>query len=296
MQVLFAKNRDKALKLPAALKLYWTSIDQTYEMFLLNLYVITEVARVSLEDEVTRKSKYLPSDEDHHFQAKLFRNNVITRLAENKSLSLQFEKLNFGESVDTDIIQKIYTYFAKEESYLDYLNKETTVKEDIEMLLELYRFCRASEFFNELLTDHFYLWESEKSVIIGAVKKVLKRKDMKDDYYLEHKPDKITTKEFGEALLLKTDEIDEELNKMIIPNLKNWDKDRVTILDMILIKMAITEFLHFETIPPKVTLNEYVELSKSYSTEKSKEFVNGVLDKILKELEDQDRIVKTVME
>lgn len=296
MQVLFAKNRDKELRMPEALKLYWSSIEQTFELFLLNLYILTEIARVSLEDEQTRKSKFLPKDADHQFQAKLFRNKVITHLANNKGLAVKYEKLGFKESIDQDIIQKIYSHFTKEEAYINYLKKDTSPKEDIEMLLELYRFCRASEIFNEVMVDHFYIWTSEKSIVIGAVKKVLKNDRMESDFYEEHYPDKPTTKDFGEVLLKKTDQMEEELNEMIIPKLKNWDKDRVTILDMILIKMAIIEFLHFETIPPKVTLNEYVELSKTYSTDKSKEFVNGVLDKILKELEDNGRINKTVSE
>ena len=296
MQVLFAKNRDKDLTFPDAQKLYWTSIDQTFNMFLLNLYVLIEVAKISLEDEKTRNSKYLPNDEDRQFKAKLYNNVIISKLDSNEHLKSRFEKLDFGNSVDNDIIQKIYSYFSKEQSYIDYWNKETVEKDDVEMLLELYRFCRASEFFNEVLEDHFYMWSSEKSIIIGAAKKVIKDTKMSDQFYMEYIPEKVTTKAFGEALLGQTNKDETELDAMIVPTLKNWDKDRVTILDMILIKMAITEFLHFETIPTKVTLNEYVELSKSYSTEKSREFVNGVLDKILKELEEAGRISKTVMD
>jgi N utilization substance protein B len=296
MQVLFAKNRDGALKLSEALKLYWTSIEYTFEMFLLNLYVLTEITKVSVEDEKTRKSKFLQNEADHQFSAKIFNNKVISALSENKGLNARYAKLGFTDSVDKDIIQKIYSYFSKEESYMNYWNQETSDDQDVDMLLELYRFCRSNEFFNELMTDHYYLWESEKSIVIGAVKKVLKLTEMEDNFYLVHYPDKITTRDFGEELLKQTEKLEDSLNEMIVPKLKNWDKDRVTILDMILIKMAITEFLEFETIPPKVTLNEYVELSKNYSTEKSKEFVNGVLDKILKELEDEGKINKTVKE
>jgi N utilization substance protein B len=296
MQMLFAKNRDKALQLPGTLKIYWNSIDETFGMFLLNLYVITEVAKVALEDEKTRKSKHLPKEEDRQFKAKLFRNKIISSLDRNKALKIKYDKFQFPESVDQDMIQKVYSYLSKEESYINYWSRETGDQDDVDMLLELYRFCRANEFFNELMTDHYYIWESEKSIVIGAVKKVLKNLELKDDFFDDFYPDKETTQEFGEALLKKTDEVEDELDEMIVPKLKNWDKDRVTILDMILIKMAITEFLYFDTIPPKVTLNEYVELSKTYSTEKSKEFVNGVLDKILKELEDEGRIEKTVKE
>ena len=294
MQVLFAKNRDEALDLPKTLKLYWASIEQTFEMFLMNLYMLIEVAKISLEDEKTRKSKYLQKADDKQFHAKLFRNSVIASLAGNEKLTQRFNKLEFSTTVDKDLIQKIYSYFSKEEAYINYWSGDTSPDEDVEMLLELYRFCRANDFFNEMMEDHYYMWSSEKSIVIGAVKKVLKETELPESFYMEYYPDKETTREFGEELLVRTHEMEQELDQMIVPNLKNWDKDRVTILDMILIKMAIVEFLHFETIPPKVTLNEYVELSKTYSTEKSKEFVNGILDKVLKELLEQDRIHKTV--
>lgn len=292
MQVLFAKNRDKALDLPDALKLYWKSIEQTFEMFLLNLYVLVEITKISEEDDKTRKSKYLPNDDDRKFLPKLYSNPIITNIVQNKKLQAKFKSLGFAESIDNDIIQKIYSYFSKEEAYINFWSKETQLEDDVEILLELYRFCRSIDFFNELMEDHFYMWNSEKSIVIGSIKKVLKDKENAEDFYMEYYPEKVTTKEFGENLMILTDKNETMLDEMIVPNLKNWDKDRVTILDMILIKMAITEFLNFETIPPKVTLNEYVELSKSFSTEKSKEFVNGVLDKILKELEEEGKVKK----
>ncbi len=285
MQVLFAKNRDEALKLSETIDLYWKSVDNTFEMFLLNLYLLLQITRAALEDEVSRKKKYLPTDKDKQFTSKLFKNVIMSKLEANPMLQAKFKKLKFEETVDKDLTDKIYSYFAKNEIYTEYLEKDTKTADDIEMLLELYRFCRQNEMFNELMLDNYYNWESEKSIIIGAIKKVLKDEKPGDNFFNEFYPEDITTRDFGEKLLIKTVEEEEKFNKLIIPNLKNWDKDRVTILDMLLIKMAIAEYMYFETIPAKVTLNEYVELSKNYSTEKSKEFVNGVLDKIFKELE-----------
>ena len=111
-------------------------------------------------------------------------------------------------------------------------------------------------------------------------------------FYMEHFPDDDTVYNFGEFLLKKVHSEEKELEKMITPVLENWESERVAIVDMILIKMALIELINFKTIPCKVTLNEYVELSKSYSTDKSKEFVNGVLDKLMKELQDNNIIAK----
>ncbi len=109
---------------------------------------------------------------------------------------------------------------------------------------------------------------------------------------MEHYPDEETCKQYGEFLLNKTFSDNDALLKLIEPVLKNWDADRVAILDMIMLKMALCEFIYCPTIPTKVTLNEYVELAKSYSTSKSKEFVNGILDKLLSDLKSKSLIVK----
>ena len=111
-------------------------------------------------------------------------------------------------------------------------------------------------------------------------------------FYQEHIPDEDTVKDFGEFLLEKTYYENEMLENLINPVLENWDSERVAIIDMILIKMGIVEMMNIKTIPTKVSLDEYVELSKNYSTDKSKEFVNGVLDKLLKNLIEQGHIIK----
>ncbi|MBK9734223.1 MAG: transcription antitermination factor NusB [Saprospiraceae bacterium] len=147
--------------------------------------------------------------------------------------------------------------------------------------------------FNEIIEDQFANWEDDKSLIIGTIKKVLKSLPSDDDDYInEHYPDLETSKEYGEFLLKRTLSEDKVLLELIGPVLQNWDAERVAVLDMIMIKMAICEFLYCPTIPTKVTLNEYVELAKNYSTSKSKEFINGVLDKLLQDLILKGNVIK----
>ncbi|MEY4585853.1 MAG: hypothetical protein RIT05_271, partial [Bacteroidota bacterium] len=97
---------------------------------------------------------------------------------------------------------------------------------------------------------------------------------------------------FARELLRTTVEKDQHLESLIVPKLKNWDPDRIAVLDMIMMKMGVAEFLYFETIPPKVTLNEYIDLAKEYSTAQSGHFVNGILDNVRKELEEQGKLNK----
>jgi N utilization substance protein B len=142
------------------------------------------------------------------------------------------------------------------------------------------------------MEENYISWIDDKSVVVGTMKKVLKSDTSSDSLFDRHKPDMQIVEDFGKELLGMTFEEDDELLDIIKPILENWDHERLAIIDMILIKMAIIEFLNFETIPVKVTLNEYVEISKMYSTPKSKEFVNGILDKILKKLQSEDKVSK----
>ena len=124
------------------------------------------------------------------------------------------------------------------------------------------------------------------------MKKTIKALPSPTDFYENYRPPKETTEEFGEMLLQGFIETDEELLQLIEPTLKNWDADRVALIDMILLKMALTELMNFPTIPSKVTLNEFVEISKLYSTEKSKDFINGILDRLMKKLNKEGKIKK----
>ncbi|NJO87361.1 MAG: transcription antitermination factor NusB [Lewinella sp.] len=131
----------------------------------------------------------------------------------------------------------------------------------------------------------FPLWDEDKSLIIGAPQKTIKALPVGKDFYKEYQTPSETVTEYGDQLLKKLHEADAALLEKIKPVLQNWDADRVAIIDMILLKMALAEFLFFPGIPPTVSLNEYLEISKLYSTDKSKEFINGVLDKLLKQLQ-----------
>ncbi|MCL4105748.1 UNVERIFIED_CONTAM: hypothetical protein GTU68_028625 [Idotea baltica] len=142
------------------------------------------------------------------------------------------------------------------------------------------------------MEDAYAEWVDDKSLIIGAIKKSIKRLPAEEDFFQTFFPEDETIKEFGQELLELCFEEDEELLEIIKPTLKNWDHERLAVIDMILLKMAIVEFVHFKTIPTKVTLNEYVEIAKLYSTPKSKDFVNGILDKTLTELKEKGKIVK----
>lgn len=294
LQLLYNLNRDSDLTFHQAKKLYWDQIDATFHLYLFNLYSFIQVAKESLEDDAKRKAKYLPTEEDRLFKPKLYDNPIIRYLDTNTELLKLFKKYEFGSKADKDLFKNLYNEYLKEASYQQFLREETDNERILEELLNLYRFCRKNSIFTELMEDHYFNWEDDNSVVIGATKKTIKAcPNGNDRFFYDYYPEDETIKKFGETLLIKTFENDKYYSEMIGAQLANWDIDRVAIIDMILLKMAITEFLHFESIPVKVTINEYLDIAKLYSTPKSNEFINGVLVALQAKLESKNLIQKS---
>ena len=292
--MLYSMNRDKSLDLTAILAAYRTRIDHTFEAYLLNLLLFMRTATHARIDAKRKKAKLRPTEEDKNFTPKLAENDALDSLLQNQPLHRLFNKYSLEDNIDKDQIRKLYTEFAQTPEYKTYVETTHTPDSDAhkEILLLLYRNCLQNEVFIEQLDDHFSLWSEDKSLAVGAMKKTLKALPVPLDFYQKFKPDFETVDEFGKELLVKSIQNDSELLALLSPALKNWDADRIANIDLILIKMALTEFMEFPSIPTKVTLNEYVDLAKNYSTDKSKDFINGILDRLLKQLEEEGIIKK----
>ncbi len=292
MKILYAVSRDETLNLRAAKRAYDTSITDTFDLLLHCLYAFIKISRVSTEDAEKRKTKYIPTEIDKNFKPTLYENPIIQGIENAHFFKNKIDKLNLPSKITSDFSKNIYYEFLKEESYVSYIKAEKTNEAHLNILLDLFRFCRKSEFFNDVMEEHYISWIDDKSVVVGAIKKIVKSDTNQEDLFQAHLPDDEIVEDFGKQLLEFTFEEEDELLDIIKPSLENWDHERLAIIDMILIKMALIEILNFETVPVKVTLNEYVEISKMYSTPKSKEFINGVLDKLLKQLQNEGKINK----
>ncbi|MCL4142405.1 UNVERIFIED_CONTAM: hypothetical protein GTU68_032512 [Idotea baltica] len=273
---------------------YRESIDNFFELYLFNIYLVIRIAELSKTEAKKRGAKHISDDYDKAFIDKLWTNKLISYLVHNESLNLKFRKLHFDSKIEEDFVKKLYKSFSELPEYKKYIKSDNDDNSaHLEILLSLYRFIRKNEFFEEQVEGHYSAWNDDSSLIIGAVKRSLKSIPLPiDDFYSEFIPDDETVDEFGAVLLKSVLNNNEDLETIILPTLKNWDKDRVANLDMIMIKMAVSEFIYFDSIPTKVTLNEYVEMSKLYSTEKSKDFVNGIMDRIMRDLTESGRINK----
>jgi len=292
MQTLYAANRDKGLTPKAVINAYNTHIQHSFDLYLFNLLQLREIAKYAIQDSAHRKSKHLPSEEDKNFTTKLYHNELIQSTLDNEVLNKKIKASNVSNYLSEDNTRRLYMDFLKTPEYKHYMDHPSTKDDHQQILLFLYKYSVTGEIFNDLMEDYFVNWWDDKSLIIGAVKKTIKSLPLNDTFMLSMQPNYETITEFGEALLSDVCKNDKLLLENIEPALNNWDADRVAIIDMVLLKMALSELMNFPTIPTKVTLNEFVEISKLYSTDKSKDFINGILDRLFKKLDKEGKIKK----
>lgn len=292
MQALFIQHKDDGIAFKEAEDFFERLVNEAFELYLFNLYALIGITRFATEDQEKRLGKHLPTSEDKAFTDKLFQNDLVQSLVKNEYLVDRFDALDFSSKLDSDLLKKIYKKFSLEDTYRRYIISESDRLDHVNVLHDLYRICRRDELFDEIMEDNYPNWLDDKSLVIGSIKKTIKSLPAQTDFYEAFLPDAETVEVFGRELLSKVSTDGEYLTSLVEPVLENWDTDRVALVDMLFIKMALCEFLNFVTIPTKVTLNEYVELSKDYSTEKSKDFINGILDKLMRKMKEDGMIKK----
>ena len=293
MQLLYMLNRDESLTLPELQNVYKDGIWKAFELYIYHLYLTLRVAQYAEKDAANRAAKLVPNEQDKDFKPLLSTNSCTQSLANHVEFLKLVGKYKANEGIDEDHIRTLYNAFVETDEHKTYLALEApTDTEHGKIFLELYRFLSTNDLFLDMTEDRYINWADDESLVMGAMKKTLKTMPLSGAFYEEHEPSDETVREFGTELLTRTAQEDATLLNEIEPMLKNWDADRVAILDMIMLKMALCELMFFSTIPIKVTLNEFVEISKSYSTDKSKEFINGILDRLMKKLLEEGRIVK----
>jgi len=293
MQILYSMGRDVTQDYTKGLLGYRRQINQSFDLYLLVLFYLIKISSYASIDSKNRKSRLRPSPEDQFFKPILAVNPFIKSLTENIGLFNLIDNHDIREKLDEDLVRSMYNEFLKTEDYKQFLQAEYLSPDDyINIYLNLLKSCLNSSHFQDIIEDNYSQWIDDESLVVGAIKKTLKQLPVASDFYKDYIPSEEATVEFGEFLLETVFFKDRELLEIISPNLQNWDAERVAVIDMILIKMAIAELMNFTSIPGKVTLNEYVEISKTYSTDKSKDFINGILDKLFKQLMENQKITK----
>lgn len=271
-------------------KILQNHFDQTRQLFVHLTYFLTEVCRYAETDSHQRSGKHLPTYEDLHVNTKLSGNKILWRILQDASFKEALAKVKPQQTINKELVRKLYLNLAETPEYKTYINKEgrdnREEKEILEFILD--KLMLANENFTSYMEELFSNWDDDGELVIQLLVNLLQKPggmDFKEMISGEKK-------EFAMNLLKTVHEKSEHLQTLIIPKLKNWDPERIALLDMILMKMGVSEFLYFETIPPKVTINEYIDLAKEYSTPQSGQFVNGILDNIHKELVAEGKMQK----
>lgn len=291
MQALYTLSTlDKELKPAEAQRLLQKHFDSSRDLFQYFLYFITEVAGYAEKDSYVRSSKHLPSVYDLNVNTKIAGNEWLWKIKEDPSLKLEWEQSNPQSRLDKDLLRKLYTQLVETDQYQLYISSNTRDKKAEKAIIDFIfeDLLLPSEPFLSHLEENFSNWDDDGEMVVQLVKTYLQKPgNLELNQFIAG--DKL---QFAKSLLATVLEKKDHLESFILPKLKNWDAERLAALDMILMKMGVAEFLYFETIPPKVTINEYIELAKEYSTEQSGQFVNGILDNIHKELVQSGKLDK----
>ena len=297
MQALYGFFQSQDADLVKAEKNLLLSIDRIYELYLYYLCLPIELARVAEVQMEEARNKVMPTEADLSPNRKFIDSYLIKALEENKGLQKLLEQKKISWSSENEELHKLWKKIKVSELYQEFLaSNDEHSNAHRKFLEDTYRkFILDSENLYGIFQEKSIYWDYEDNdfAVQMAMRYFSKIKSVENYKAIPEKyKDKEEDEDFVKALFRKTINQNEEISKWIEGKTKNWVVDRIATMDVLLMKMAIVEFLHFNSIPVKVSLNEYIEISKLFSTPKSKVFINGVLDKLLKEFDDQKMIKK----
>ena len=292
MQTLYSiESMNKETRPGEPLQILKRNLENSQQLFTFLVYYILEVARYSEKDALQKSQKYLPTEKDLKVNTKIAGNELIWTISENNSFKNSVEKFKIKYLINDELIRKCYFALINSAEYKEYISLQSRDKKSEKNILEFIfsDLMIPDEYFLSDVEEKFIHWDDDAETMILLMNNFL------------HKPSSFNFEEmvgeekmkFAVDLLGAVIDKDNFCLELIKPKLKNWDSERIALLDMILLKMGVCELLYFETIPTKVTINEYIDLAKEYSTEQSGHFVNGILDNIHKELLAQNKIHKT---
>ncbi len=291
MQTLYSiESMNNETRPGEPLQILKKNLEHSQQLFTYLIYYIIEVARYSEKDALQKASKHLPSESDLNINIKIAGNEIVWATLENSSFKKSVDQLKIKYLVNDELVRKCYLTLVNSAEYKEYISQQSRDKKSEKKILEFI-------FSDLMLPDDHFLSDTEEKFIHwddDAEMMILLLNGFFQKPAAFNFGEMVSAEKMDFAITLLDSVIDKKefCLELIKPKLKNWDSERIASLDMILMKMGVCELLYFETIPPKVTINEYIDLAKEYSTEQSGHFVNGILDNIHKELVAQNKIHK----
>jgi N utilization substance protein B len=296
MQSIYAMHQHQSDNLDKEEKFLFQSIENTQNLYLLLLSALIEIKKKESEYIDLASKKHLATKEESNPNLKFINNKVLVLLAESEALetALEDHKINNWKMND-DIILSLIDVVKESNLFKKYMNESVSSFEaDKNFIIDLYTDVIApSDRLYEYLEDYKLTWVDDLPGINTLIVKQIKQLKSEQDSLVIPKVYKDSDdKEFVKNLFRKTVLNETELSKEYIDKTPNWDVERIAEIDTIILKMAICELLKFPSIPTKVTINEYLEIAKEYSTPKSSIFINGILDNLVKEFDRDGKLNK----
>ena len=296
LQVLYAYYSSEEKSINAIEKELFFCIQKTYDLYHYLFALVFEIADYAENRIEIRKNKYQPTQEDLNSNTKFISNRVILKLRQNKQLVTYINQRKHNWADYPELIKDLYNFMIESDFYNEYMADSTSsFLDDRKFIDRLFnKIILITEDLYDVLEEQSIYWNDDVEFVISMISKTLKKINEQSDSEQQLMPmfKDEDDRNFAKNLLRKAIINHDELREMIKEHSKNWDVERIAFMDILVMQLAITEFLFFPSIPTKVTLNEYIELSKYYSTDKSRNFINGILDKILKDLKENEKIVK----
>lgn len=293
LQFVYSWKKSNLTDIVVLEKQFLKSLNKVEELYLFLLLYILEVRDFAENYSEDSKKKQLPTDNDLNPNTKFINNLFLTKLRDESVLigKAGHSKLSFAD--ENNMIKSIYFKMVESEVYISYMNEEIVDFEtDKKFIVKLFsKVLIEMEVFQDFLSEQDIFWDDDFPFICSMVIKTIKDSNTDKIELFELFKD-TDEKDFAVNLLRQSIIHSEEFAELISSKTKNWDLDRVAQMDLILMQMALSELLKMPSVPVKVTINEYIELAKYYSTPNSKNFVNGILDSLLIELKREGAIKK----
>ncbi len=296
VQILYAYYQNEGKNLEAAEKELFYSLSKAYDLYHYLLLLMVEVTRFADRRIDNRRNKLRPTEEDLNPNTRFIDNAFMAQLAQNKQLEEYSNNQKRTWEEEGEFIKRLFAAIEESEAYQEYMSKDTlTYEDDRELWRKLYRTMIAqNEDIDEILEEQSLYWNDDKAIVDTFVLKTIKRFEPEngaDQELLPEYRDEMDS-EFARKLFRNAIVGAEPYRKMIAEHTKNWDMERIAFMDILIMQVALAEMFSFPSIPISVTLNEYVEIAKMYSTPKSGSFINGMLDTIVNKLKSEGKLNK----
>jgi len=299
VQILYSYYKSDGKSLPLAEKELFHSIEKTYDLYYHLLQLSIEITRFATDRIETKRNKLRPTPEDLNPNTRFIDNAFVAQLSNNIQFNeyLQAHKLSWVN--DSEIIKVLFEKIFASEFYTEYMNAPAAdYAADKDVWRKIFKkIILQSEELDDSIQDQNIYWTDDIEMVVSFIIKTIKRFDESkgDEQPLLPMFKDEEDAEFARKLMRSVLTKGPKLREMIDVNTKNWELDRIAFMDIVIMEVALAELMDFPTIPVNVTLNEYIEIAKTYSTEKSGTFINGVLDNIVGQLKSENKLIKVVM-